>query len=298
MKSSVSTNRNPLISVIIPVWNGAKRVGGCLDALVAQRNQGVDFEILVVDNGSTDGTAKIVRQYPGVILLHEPEPGSYRARNRGVDAANGEYVLFTDADCLAEPDWLDQAAALVQRRHEVDVHAGQIQLYREPGSGPFSVRYEELVAFNQRANVSVGWCVTANWLCRRKILQEVGCFNAELFSGGDVECSRRLKEAGRVIGYAPELVVRHPARSNFADLIEKRRRIVGGRWHLYDMKQKSIFKMASMFAVEAVRHVRRVFSADMENWAKPGVVGIVVVLMLVGLFELIRLHAGGEPHRS
>src|SRR3546814_8574240 len=90
---------NPLISVIIAVWNGRATIGRCLDAVRAQSLPSEELEIIVVDNGSSDGTAEIARSVPGVIVLTEHRPGSYAARNRGLAHARGTYVAFTDADC-------------------------------------------------------------------------------------------------------------------------------------------------------------------------------------------------------
>src|SRR3546814_5284485 len=72
---------NPLISVIIAVWNGRATIGRCLDAVRAQSLPSEELEIIVVDNGSTDGTAEIARSVPGVIVLTEHRPGSYAARS-------------------------------------------------------------------------------------------------------------------------------------------------------------------------------------------------------------------------
>jgi glycosyltransferase involved in cell wall biosynthesis len=88
----------PRISVIIPAWNEAVRVERLLQALAAQTLDSSLFEVIVIDNGSTDGTADAARKFP-VTVLEEPQPGSYRARNAGLAQVRGEYVAFTDADC-------------------------------------------------------------------------------------------------------------------------------------------------------------------------------------------------------
>jgi glycosyltransferase involved in cell wall biosynthesis len=94
----------PLLSVIVPVWNDESRIGQCIDALKRQSLDSALFEIIVVDNGSTDSTATVVSRYTNVVLLYEPQPGSYAARNTGLRHARGEYVAFTDSDCVPEED--------------------------------------------------------------------------------------------------------------------------------------------------------------------------------------------------
>src|SRR3546814_19306926 len=83
---------NPMISVIIAVWNGRATIGRCLDAVRAQSLTSEELEIIVVDNGSTDGTAEIAPSVPGVLVLTEHTPGSCAARNRGLAHARGQYV--------------------------------------------------------------------------------------------------------------------------------------------------------------------------------------------------------------
>ena len=93
------------VSVIIPTYNGASRIGNCLDALLPQI-AGRDAEILVVNDGSTDATASVVTSYPGVRLITQPNAGPAAARNLGAREARGTILLFTDDDCVVPQDWL------------------------------------------------------------------------------------------------------------------------------------------------------------------------------------------------
>ncbi|CAH2397564.1 glycosyltransferase [Mesorhizobium ventifaucium] len=289
---------DPYVSIIIPVWNGEGRIVATLQSIANQTAPKSCFEVIVVDNGSTDGTAEVVRRFPFVKFLSEPQPGSYRARNLGLAAARGEFVLFTDGDCVADPDWVMQAISATKRLPDVDVYAGHITLFREDKAGPFSARYEELIAFNQEVNVQFGHCVTANWLCRRELLRSIGGFNQDLLSGGDIDCSRRIVAAGYKLLYVPEMTVKHPTRAKLMDLIRKRRRVVGGRWHLEKMKAEKIAGAARMFARESIEQARWTIRGGMEMWAKPGVVAVIVVLMLTAQFELVRLAVGRPAYRS
>jgi glycosyltransferase involved in cell wall biosynthesis len=96
------------VSIIIPTFNGAGRIGHCLDALLPQTS-GRDVEILVIDDGSTDPLAEIVSGYgrAGVRLITQKNAGPAAARNRGAAEARGSIILFTDDDCVPMPGWLD-----------------------------------------------------------------------------------------------------------------------------------------------------------------------------------------------
>ncbi len=289
---------DPLISVIIPAWNAEATIGKCLDALAAQSFPGERFEVIVVDNGSTDRTAEIAKSYAFVTVLHEPQASSYRARNLGISVAKGEYLLFTDADCVPRADWVAVAADRIAIRPEVGVHAGRITLFREPGASPFSARYEELMAFDQKGNVDHGFCVTANWLCRREMLVQIGGFNGTMLSGGDSECARRITAAGHSLEYVPDMIVGHPTRANVFALVRKRRRVVGGRWQLENWSSRPLIVPMRRLLSEALNEARRIKGSSIEWWAKPLVVAVSATQLLAGQCELLLLRAGRPAYRA
>jgi glycosyltransferase involved in cell wall biosynthesis len=97
---------HPRFSVVIPAYNEADFLGSCLDSLLAQDFRD-PYEIIVVDNNSTDATAEVARSR-GVTVVHEPKPGVCSARQRGTNAARGEIVVSTDADTTFGSDWLSR----------------------------------------------------------------------------------------------------------------------------------------------------------------------------------------------
>jgi len=96
------------LSVIVPVFNAAQHLPRCIEALLCQDIAPSCYEILMVDNRSTDASAAIIRTHPEITLLYEPQQGPYAARNRALREARGEIIAFTDADCVPERDWLCQ----------------------------------------------------------------------------------------------------------------------------------------------------------------------------------------------
>lgn len=288
----------PLISVIIPAWNSERCIAGVLDALTKQDADPALFEVIVIDNGSTDRTPQVAARYPIVTLLSEPKPGSYNARNKGLAAARGEYLLFTDADCVPTADWVANAQKRITDFPEIDVHAGRVRLFREPGARPFATRYEELTAFNQEGNVAAGFCVTANMLCRRAHLMAIGGFNGALLSGGDVDCSRRLTGAGYKLGYAPDMVVAHPTRAVLGALIDKRRRVVGGRWQIENWGAGPVSVPMGTLMREAYNELRWIKGSSIEWWAKPGVLTVSLLQSIAAQLEVARLKTGRPAFRN
>ena len=94
--------------------NAEPFVERCAEALLSQTRARGDYEILMVDNNSTDRSAALIRRFDRIRLLHAPRQGSYAARNQAIGEARGEIIAFTDADCLPEPDWLEQIACAMK----------------------------------------------------------------------------------------------------------------------------------------------------------------------------------------
>src|SRR5712664_390476 len=120
-----------LISCIIPVFNGERYLREALDSILAQTHRPV--EIIVADDGSSDGTAAVVASYGDhVHYLHQPNAGPAAARNLGLSAARGEFVAFLDADDLWHPEKLVHQRARFQARPELDLCVTHVQNFLIP----------------------------------------------------------------------------------------------------------------------------------------------------------------------
>ena len=289
----------PFVTIIIPVWNSPDLIAKCLDAIRRQTYPADRFETLVIDNGSTDGTAAVVGRYAFATLLSEPKPGSYNARNNGLRHARGDYFAFTDADCVPEPGWLAAAVAAARANPTAGICAGRITLFRTGGAGSEACeKYERLFAFDQRRNVAAGACFTANWLSPRRMFEELGDFDGRLKSGGDTDMSRRIHKAGYPLIYVPEMVVGHPVRAQYDELAQKRRRIVGGRW----VAQKRSFALLQWTLIllrEGAQKMKVVFwNSGLPLRDKLQIASVVVALTGTMIAELFRIALGGEPSRA
>jgi glycosyltransferase involved in cell wall biosynthesis len=114
------------VSIVIPVYNEAERLGACLDAIFSQTVK--PHEVIVVDNNSTDGTMAVAQSYPMVRVLQEPRQGVVYARDRGFDAAEGEIIGRLDADSIVTPDWVESLQAIFAES-EVAATSGRVRYY-------------------------------------------------------------------------------------------------------------------------------------------------------------------------
>lgn len=287
-----------LISVIIPVWNSAPLLRRCLEAISAQTLSRNNFEIIVIDNGSTDDSAEVARSVPGVKVLSEPRPGSYVARNQGVREALGKYIAFTDADCVPASDWLEQALAAARHHPEAGVIAGQIELFEEGESdGPAFSDYERLFSFPQ-VHAARGNCATANWMSPYLVFEQLGGFDERLKSGGDRQMALRIKAAGMPLIHVPQMVVGHPVRASRSSLIRKRRRLSGGRWERTSGPAR-LARVLWVTVYDTGRRLRRAASAPgLSLRRRLAVMRLTVELSLVATLEFWRLFRGQAAARD
>lgn len=290
--------REPRVSVIVPVWNDADRLRRCVEALNAQTLPADDFEIIVVDNGSTDNSYEVASSFARTIALKEELPGSYNARNRGLSVARGRYIAFTDSDCVPTPNWLEHAVGLAQGDSGIGVVAGQIDLFSEnENTLTVCADYQRIFSFNQRLNATINVSTTANWLGPRAAIDEGGQFDGLAKSGEDFGLARRIAARGWRIVYSPDSIVRHPVRGTISEIAAKRRRVLGGRWQQSTSRLRFL-QLSFGRLINCARSYRSVLRYRNLSWArKLMVLGLITRLLIISQFELIRLAANGEPLR-
>jgi glycosyltransferase involved in cell wall biosynthesis len=184
------------ISVIIPAFNEEKFLGNCLLSLKEQDFK--DFEIVVVDNNSTDKTVEIAKKF-GVILVSEKNQGVAFARNKGAKIAKGDILAFTDADTILPKNWLSRIKEEFERDKELIAFGGSCEFY----SGPISARLASKFLLKPFLFLdkffSGGFnLMGCNMAIKRGAFFKVGGFNENLKLNEDVEISYRLRKIGKV----------------------------------------------------------------------------------------------------
>lgn len=215
-------DRRPKVSVVIPVRDDIDRLRLCLQALADQTIAASAREVIVVDNGSKKSVREELVPAAGVRILEQPEGGSYAARNTGAAVARGEILAFTDSDCIPATDWLERGLlALAQSPRALIV--GRIDVFANDERSPSSVElFEQMFGFPQQRYVTqFGFGATANVMISREQFQRAGGFMEKALSGGDLEFGARISSWGWKVIYHDEVVVRHPARRDWASLRAK-----------------------------------------------------------------------------
>ncbi len=216
--------REPKVSVVVAGYNAARTLRTCLEAL--ERLHYPDYEVIFVDDGSTDGTARIAREFPSSVrvVCHPRNLGLSTARNTGIAAAQGEIIAFTDADCRPDEDWLfylvnDLLGAKFAGMggHNLlppDDSCVAAAVLVSPG-GPAHVMLTDCVAEH------IPGCNMAFW---KWALAEIGGFDPVFHAAGDdVDVCWRLQQLGYQLGFSPAGFVWHYRRSSLRDYLRQQR---------------------------------------------------------------------------
>jgi len=209
-------------SIIIPTFNGASRIGHCLDALVKQ-TAGRDVEILVVDDGSTDNTANVVGRYSAVRLITQANAGPAAARNRGALESQGEILLFTDDDCVPTPDWLE---AMLDPFKDPDV-VGAKGVYRTRQKR-LAARFVQ-IEYEDKYRLMAGLpsidfidTYSAGFL-RDRFLEMTGYDTSfPVACAEDIELSYRMSARGWKMKFAPAAIVYHTHPDTLSRYLKKK----------------------------------------------------------------------------
>ena len=203
------------VSVVVPVYNGAATLRACLGALATQAVR-ERFETIVVDDGSTDETPEIAREFD-VRVVRRENGGAPAARNSGILCAQGEWVAFTDADCVPSRTWLARLLAKATSQPNALGAAGKTVGL---GSTSDAARFVDLMggldAERNLRHPTFPFAPTANVMYRREYLLEVGGFDERFATYDACDLHTRLRQRfGETFAYEPAAVVLHRHRDGW-----------------------------------------------------------------------------------
>lgn len=189
----------PLITVVMAVRNGERFLRQSLDSVCAQEYR--NFEILLIDGNSTDGTAAIAQAYPEVQFLQQGGRGLYNAWNDGLAAARGELIAFLDHDDLWTPNKLRLQVEHLRHQPAARCVIAQVQFFLEPGCEMPKGFKPELFDAPQVGRIP------GTLLAHKDLFDEVGGFDANLKIAADVDWFARVKDCGARMGLLPEVLL-------------------------------------------------------------------------------------------
>jgi cellulose synthase/poly-beta-1,6-N-acetylglucosamine synthase-like glycosyltransferase len=212
----------PEISVVIPAHNASHTIDACLQSLCDQDLPRERFEIIVVENGSTDDTWERIGRYD-VHAIRSDQKGQYRAIDRGIEDARGDRLALIDADCKARPDWLRRLAEALDSDPSLGGVGGPLIVASEESLVERYTDYRRILdqcKMLEDHPCSPPFVVTANAMFRMDLVRKIGGFDPNLVPG-DADFSWRLQWEGWRVGYAPDAAVEHFHRTTASALWEQ-----------------------------------------------------------------------------
>lgn len=190
----------PLVSVIVPAYNGERYIASALQSVFEQDYH--SLEVIVVDDGSSDGSAAIVRSFPEVTYIHQCNQGVAGARNTGIAAAGGEFIALLDQDDLWLPSKLTRQIGYLLGHPELGYVICKLEFFLEPGVGRPSWLKEKLLSDDH-----TGYFPSA-LVARKTTFEQIGCFDPKYKAASDSDWFFRANDQGIRMEILPEVLLR------------------------------------------------------------------------------------------
>lgn len=275
------------ISIIIPVYNAKddlEKLFRCLDKNDFQESD----EIIIVDNGSNDGSFEICKkkqsEKPDLyrVLKYDLIASSYAARNYGVSHAKGDILAFTDSDCNPTNKWMASIRDNISRGC---ILAGKIQLDVLDEHSVWEV-FDTIAHLQSEKNAQNNSVATANMAVSKIDFDNVGMFE-ERFSGGDYIWSQKAASEGLAVKFVSEMLVHHPTRKTYKAIETKQKRIAYG-------DGDSVKKNGKSRIVLTLKYFLRIFKIDTNirysTLLKKNGIGAVDIIKFFCRFEQLRME--------
>jgi len=216
-----TADMKPRVSICIAVRDSEKYIGNCIRSLVAQTTK--DFEIVVIEDPPYDNTRKILYSFKDerIVYVRNSIPlGIYKTRNVCIKQAKGDYIFFTDGDCVVSLDWIEQGLKLLSRSDCVGVEGKTYYV-----SERYEPSFSDMVIQNRKG----GLFMTCNIAYKRAVIEKIGGFDERYSRVGDRDLALRSSRLGK-IPFNPNMIVYHQKSVRTSrEFIKKARVIIRNR---------------------------------------------------------------------
>ena len=225
-----------MVSVIIPAYNAEKTISNCLDSIMKQ-DCTEEYEVIVVDDGSTDSTPNIVSEYKNVRLIRQKNSGPASARNEGASRAKGDIILYTDSDCFTEYNWISEMLKPFNENHEVAGVKGAYKTNQREITARFvQLEYEDKYRYMLKDKY-IDFMDTYSAGFKKKVFIEMKGYDTEfpVACAEDVELSYRLSNRGFKMVFNPDAIVYHTHPNKLIDYLKKKYKFA--YWRMLALKK-------------------------------------------------------------
>lgn len=249
------------VSILIPTYNDFSGVHDTLQSLAQQTYPLDKWEVIVIDNNSTDDTVKRLEESQSAfpfklkVLIEKDIQSSYAARNKGLATANGDIIALIDADMTVNSDWIERGVNSIITQN-ADYVGCPVHIY------PRSLSPNMWELYNQRTGFQIekymrlyGFAGGGNLFVKKKVFEQVGNFDTGLVSGGDMEFGNRVRDAGLIMYFDDENIMYHPARQSRHSIWKKNVRTASGQIDLHNRYPKRYGKLTFKNVLTAFRPI-------------------------------------------
>lgn len=243
------------ISVIIPNYNGSATIGKCLQALYASRHN--NFEVIVVDDCSKDGSQEIIRQFPCTFIRLESRSGASKARNRAVQQSTGDILLFIDADCIVQENTLSLAEQYISLHKDALVGGTYT---KTPFDDSFFSTFQSIfIHYFETKTREPDYIATHALAMDSRLFRKSGGFIEDFLPIlEDVEYSHRMRRAGYTLVMFPDLLVQHIFNFTFMKSLRNAFRKTK-YWTVYSLTNRDLLSDSGTASVELKVNVATFF---------------------------------------
>ncbi len=202
--------KNPKVSVIIPVYNGQRTLRLCLGSILDQTYK--NYEVIVVDNNSTDNTKNIIKEFQTknkiIKYAFEKEQKIGAARNTGEKLVKGSIVVMTDSDCIVYPDWIENIIEPIINKEYAAVQGFEENMNNNFWGKNIQKQNERRIRYLEKAKDAIGMIDTKNFAISMEVLKIIG-FTDRKYNGNDTDLSIRFQMQNLKLKFLSNIKVKH-----------------------------------------------------------------------------------------
>jgi len=214
------------VSIVTPAYNEGDNIRKCITSLLDQDFPHQDYEIIVVDNNSSDNTAEVIKGLD-VTYAFEGKQGCGEARNCGIRQAKGDIIVLIDSDCIADPQWLGKMVRAFDDP-AIGCAAGEISIANRDNLSDLEIFLLKEGFLSQKPHIEhpfLPYAATANAAYRKDVFDGIGLFTEGMNSEEDADLTWRMQlETDYKVAYVPDALISHPYESSLRELFKQKRR--------------------------------------------------------------------------
>ena len=276
------------ISVIIPVFNGEAYLSKLFDSIVSQSASMTNVEFLFIDNNSNDNSMSLIKEFMqknklvnAKLFLFKEKQSSYASRNFGIKQSKGDYLCFTDADCILDNNYIKNLIEKIEL-YPNKIISGKVELFIHDKKNIWE-NFDKEVNMRNENKIESNSAATANLIVPAHYFSDAGLF-MEITSGGDVEWTQRAIRYGKEMIYIPEIKVFHPCRNTFEETKKKMHRLGIGYGEKSKNKIQIILK--SLFRIFYIPTNAKISKNIYKNVGLIGIIKFNILFFALRIYQL------------